>query len=143
MNDCAVVLNGRLAAAPIDEQPAAPPLLPPGPDVCSPCWRPQVCLLDLDYGLPVQVRDQALGMANEGLPQSDPGKEYALNRMQVGSFSSFTAHLAALLVAFRALLQPCCSPAIAALVPLCNRRQLHSSSAQQQTPSSLPGGCAG
>jgi pre-mRNA-splicing factor RBM22/SLT11 len=42
-----------------------------------------VCLLDLDYGLPVQVRDQALGMANEGLPESDPGKEYALNRMQV------------------------------------------------------------
>ncbi|KAL4859438.1 Zinc finger CCCH domain-containing protein 40 [Chlorella vulgaris] len=43
----------------------------------------QVCLLDLEYGLPVQVRDQALGMANEGLPESDAGKEYALQRMQV------------------------------------------------------------
>ncbi|KAL4431000.1 hypothetical protein ABPG75_006256 [Micractinium tetrahymenae] len=43
----------------------------------------QVCLLDLDYGLPVEVRDKALGMAQESLPESDPGKEYALNRMQV------------------------------------------------------------
>ena len=42
-----------------------------------------MCLLDLEYGLPVQVRDQALGMTNEGLPESDPGKEYALQRMQV------------------------------------------------------------
>lgn len=42
----------------------------------------QVCLLDLDYGLPVQVRDQALGQAQESLPESDAGKEYALNRMQ-------------------------------------------------------------
>jgi hypothetical protein len=49
----------------------------------------QVCLLDLEYGLPVQVRDQALGMANEGLPESDAGKEYALQRMQVGAH---TAH---------------------------------------------------
>ena len=31
--------------------------------------------------MPVQVRDQALGMAGEGLPQSDAGKEYALQRM--------------------------------------------------------------
>ena len=45
----------------------------------------QVCLLDLDYGLPVQVRDQALGKQDEGLPESDPGKEYALQRMQVGA----------------------------------------------------------
>lgn len=45
----------------------------------------QVCLLDLDYGLPVEVRDKALGMAQESLPESDPGKEYALNRMQVGA----------------------------------------------------------
>ena len=41
----------------------------------------QVCLLDLDYNLPVQVRDQALGMQDEGLPESAAGKEYALKRM--------------------------------------------------------------
>lgn len=45
----------------------------------------QVCLFDLDYGLPVQVRDHALGQAQESLPESDPGKEYALQRMQVRS----------------------------------------------------------
>jgi pre-mRNA-splicing factor RBM22/SLT11 len=39
----------------------------------------QVCLLDLDYNLPVQVRDQALGADPEDqLPESDVGKEYAL-----------------------------------------------------------------
>ena len=41
----------------------------------------QVCLLDLDYNLPVQVRDQALGMQDDGLPESAAGKEYALQRM--------------------------------------------------------------
>ena len=59
-------------------QPAATCL----PPTQTPCL-PQVCLLDLDYGLPVQVRDQALGQAQESLPESDAGKEYALNRMQV------------------------------------------------------------
>ena len=41
----------------------------------------QVCLLDLDYNLPVQVRDMALGMDPDNLPQSDVGKEYRLNQM--------------------------------------------------------------
>lgn len=41
----------------------------------------QVCLLDLDYNLPVQVRDQALGMEDEALPESDVGREFALERM--------------------------------------------------------------
>lgn len=40
-----------------------------------------MCLFDLDYGLPVQVRDQALGMGDESLPESAVGKEYALQRM--------------------------------------------------------------
>ncbi|KFM26628.1 Zinc finger CCCH domain-containing protein 4 [Auxenochlorella protothecoides] len=41
----------------------------------------QCCLLDLDYNLPVQVRDEALGMQADQLPASDAGKEYALQRM--------------------------------------------------------------
>ena len=31
----------------------------------------QVCLLDLDYNLPVQVRDYALGLQNDDEPQSE------------------------------------------------------------------------
>ena len=55
------------------------------------CWRGggltrvcvrQVCLLDLDYNLPVQARDSALGVEDEVLPESDAGKEYALAKMQ-------------------------------------------------------------
>lgn len=41
----------------------------------------QVCLLDLEYNLPVQVRDSATGEDTEQLPQSDVGKEYQLQRM--------------------------------------------------------------
>ncbi|KDD74917.1 hypothetical protein H632_c989p0, partial [Helicosporidium sp. ATCC 50920] len=40
----------------------------------------QVCLFDLEYGLPVQVRDQALGLSEDALPESAAGKEFALTR---------------------------------------------------------------
>jgi hypothetical protein len=38
----------------------------------------QCCVLDLDTGLPVQVRDAALGVTSDPIPQSDVGKEYAV-----------------------------------------------------------------
>lgn len=34
----------------------------------------QVCLLDLEYNLPVQVRDVALGLTNDDEPESEVGK---------------------------------------------------------------------
>lgn len=35
----------------------------------------QTCLLDLEYGLPIQVRDAALRIKDD-LPRSDVNKEY-------------------------------------------------------------------
>ena len=37
--------------------------------------------MDLDYNLPVQARDQALGLEDEALPESEVGREFALERM--------------------------------------------------------------
>ncbi|CAK0786800.1 hypothetical protein CVIRNUC_010014 [Coccomyxa viridis] len=42
----------------------------------------QVCLLDLEYGIPVQARDTALGIEDESLPESDVGKEFRLKEME-------------------------------------------------------------
>lgn len=42
----------------------------------------QVCLLDLDYGLPVQVRDTALGIEKDDIPESDVNKEYKLDQLE-------------------------------------------------------------
>lgn len=42
-----------------------------------------MCLLDLNYSLPVQVRDQALGIdAEDDMPQSNVGQEYALKEKE-------------------------------------------------------------
>ena len=52
----------------------------------------QVCLNDLEYNLPVQVRDQALGIGAgdqgdpDALPESTAGREYALNAMAEQGF---------------------------------------------------------
>ena len=49
----------------------------------------QVCLLDLDYNLPVQVRDTALGVQAEDEPTSDVNKEFKLAAAEaVGSTDS-------------------------------------------------------
>ncbi|XP_022903483.1 pre-mRNA-splicing factor RBM22 [Onthophagus taurus] len=54
-------------------------------EVCQTCSKLknvcQTCLLDLEYGLPIQVRDAALKMKDE-LPKSDVNKEYYIQNME-------------------------------------------------------------
>ncbi|KAL7082357.1 hypothetical protein ACP275_14G093600 [Erythranthe tilingii] len=50
-------------------------------EICQTCSKLknvcQVCLLDLEYGLPVQVRDTALCInSNDAIPKSDVNREY-------------------------------------------------------------------
>ncbi|XP_027344260.1 zinc finger CCCH domain-containing protein 4-like isoform X3 [Abrus precatorius] len=50
-------------------------------EICQTCSKLknvcQVCLLDLEYGLPVQVRDTALSIdSNDAIPKSDVNREY-------------------------------------------------------------------
>lgn len=50
-------------------------------EICQTCCKLknvcQVCLLDLEYGLPVQVRDTALSInSNDAIPKSDVNREY-------------------------------------------------------------------
>lgn len=48
-------------------------------EICQTCAKIknvcQTCMLDLEYGLPTQVRDAALGLIDQ-MPESDVGKEY-------------------------------------------------------------------
>lgn len=54
-------------------------------EVCQTCAKLknvcQTCLLDLEYGLPTQVRDAALGMSEE-MPTSEVGREYYTQNME-------------------------------------------------------------
>lgn len=54
-------------------------------EVCQTCSKMknvcQTCLLDLEYGLPIQVRDTALKMKDD-LPKSDVNKEYYIQNME-------------------------------------------------------------
>ena len=56
----------------------------------------QCCVLDLETGLPVQVRDAALGKGAASLPQSDVGKEYAVHQIAqqvaAGTFQPEASH---------------------------------------------------
>eukprot|EP00976_Prorocentrum_cordatum_P116903 1196228-Prorocentrum_minimum.AAC.15 len=49
-------------------------------EVCQTCSKMknvcQVCLLDLEFGLPVQVRDQCIGASGNELAKSDVNREY-------------------------------------------------------------------
>uniref|UniRef100_A0A0K8TP55 Pre-mRNA-splicing factor RBM22 n=1 Tax=Tabanus bromius TaxID=304241 RepID=A0A0K8TP55_TABBR len=53
-------------------------------EICQTCCRLknvcQTCLLDLEYGLPIQVRDAALKIADQ-MPQSDVNKEYYIQNI--------------------------------------------------------------
>jgi len=54
-------------------------------EVCQTCSKAknvcQVCLFDLEYGLPVQVRDHALGLEANQLAKSDVNREYQAEEM--------------------------------------------------------------
>ncbi|XP_054714292.1 pre-mRNA-splicing factor RBM22-like [Uloborus diversus] len=54
-------------------------------EVCQTCSKQknvcQTCLLDLEYGLPVQVRDYALNMKDE-IPKSEVNREYYSQNME-------------------------------------------------------------
>eukprot|EP01134_Creolimax_fragrantissima_P005504 CFRG5504T1 len=54
-------------------------------EVCQTCAKVknvcQTCIFDLQYGLPVQVRDQALGIADD-VPRSAVNKEYFAQNME-------------------------------------------------------------
>ncbi|XP_003384752.1 PREDICTED: pre-mRNA-splicing factor RBM22-like [Amphimedon queenslandica] len=54
-------------------------------EICQVCAQLknvcQTCLLDLEYGLPVQVRDHALKVKDD-LPKSDVNKEYYIQNIQ-------------------------------------------------------------
>lgn len=65
--------------------------------ICQTCAKVknvcQTCLLDLEYGLPTQVRDTALALQNEA-PTSDINREYYAQNMEgkVG-YTSFGSEL--------------------------------------------------
>lgn len=54
-------------------------------EICQTCAKLknvcQTCLLDLEYGLPIQVRDAALKIVDK-MPQSDVNKEYYIQKIE-------------------------------------------------------------
>lgn len=61
-------------------------------EVCQTCCKLknvcQTCLLDLEYGLPTQVRDAALKIQDD-LPQSDVNKEYYIQNIDMQVLYNF------------------------------------------------------
>lgn len=55
-------------------------------EICQSCCRMknvcQTCLLDLEYGLPVQVRDAALNIQQDEMPKSDVGREFHVQKLE-------------------------------------------------------------
>ena len=54
-------------------------------EICQTCAKLknvcQTCLLDLEYGLPIQVRDQALSI-KDNIAKSDVNKEYFIQNAE-------------------------------------------------------------
>jgi pre-mRNA-splicing factor RBM22/SLT11 len=54
-------------------------------EVCQVCAKLknvcQTCLFDLEYGLPVEVRDKALGISANAVPRSDVNREYFIQNV--------------------------------------------------------------
>ena len=70
-------------------------------EICQTCSKLknvcQTCLLDLEYGLPVQVRDAALKVKDE-LPRSAVNKEYFNQQVEKQVSSTCNLHFNCLLV---------------------------------------------
>ena len=54
--------------------------------ICQSCSKIknvcQTCLLDLEYGLPVQVRDSALNIEQDDMPKSEVGREFHVQKLE-------------------------------------------------------------
>jgi pre-mRNA-splicing factor RBM22/SLT11 len=55
-------------------------------EICQTCSKLknvcQTCLLDLQFGLPVQVRDSAIGVSGSKAPGSEINREYYAQNME-------------------------------------------------------------
>lgn len=65
-------------------------------EICQTCAKLknvcQTCLLDLEYGLPIQVRDQALNI-KDNIAKSDVNKEYFIQNAEKQVNCVFTFHI--------------------------------------------------
>ena len=84
----------------------------------------QVCLLDLEYGIPVQARDTALGIEDESLPESDVGKEFRLKEMENAGLLESSFSKVYLIPAFP-LNEAAACLACSLIIPHCRRLQVH------------------
>ena len=65
-------------------------------EICQTCAKLknvcQTCLLDLEYGLPIEVRDKALAI-QDNLPKSDVNKEFFTQNIEKEVCLQFSINL--------------------------------------------------